>query len=344
MRWLITGGCGFIGSNLADHLLRDGEDVILLDNLYRDGSRENRAWLRERHTGGFLLLEEDVRHAETIAKVVKDMRPDVIAHLAGQVAMTTSLANPRLDFEVNAGGTFNVMEAVRLYSPRTVVLYSSTNKVYGSLEHLRIEERETRYSLPDFPLGFDETMPQDGLSPYGCSKLAADQYVRDYSRMYGIATVVFRHSSVYGGRQFATYDQGWIGWFCRKSLEAAQIGTGSFSIHGNGKQVRDALHVDDAVAAYRSAASHIAIVEGKIFNIGGGIENSLSLLELFRLLEGISGHPMSYDQLDWRLGDQKVFVADTRSAQKAFGWSPRIGVERGIRQTVDWAREAYGHE
>lgn len=344
MKWMITGGCGFIGSNLADRLLCDGEAVLMLDNLYRDGSRENLEWIRTRHSGGVSFLENDVRDADAIARVVKDHRPDVIAHFAGQVAMTTSLSDPRLDFEVNAGGTFNVLEAVRLYSPGTLVLYSSTNKVYGSLEWLRIEEHETRYSLPDFPLGLDESTPQDGLSPYGCSKLAADQYARDYYRMYGIPTVVFRHSSVYGGRQFATYDQGWIGWFCRKSLEAAQGQGEPFSIHGNGKQVRDALHVDDAVAAYRAAAANIDSVAGKIFNLGGGARNSLSLLELFSSLEAMNGHPMVYHQLSWRRGDQKVFVADVRKAQREFGWVPKTGLGEGIRHTMEWCREAYGHE
>ncbi len=202
MKWLVTGGCGFIGVNLADALLRDGESVTLFDNLYREGSEQNLTWMRSRHHDSFRFVRGDVRDAEAVREAVKDDRPDAIAHLAGQVAMTTSLADPRFDFEVNAGGTLNVLEAVRLTSPETAVVFSSSNKVYGALDHLRTEELSTRYVLPDFPLGLDESAPLDGHSPYGCSKLAADQYVRDYSRVYGLRTVVLRHSSMYGGRQY----------------------------------------------------------------------------------------------------------------------------------------------
>lgn len=343
MNWMITGGCGFIGINLADALLRDGESVTLLDNLYREGSKENLAWMRDRHRGRFRFVREDIRDSKAVTRVVMNGSPDIIAHLAGQVAMTTSLADPRLDFEVNALGTLNVLEAVRLHSPTTGVLYASTNKVYGSLENLRTEETSTRYVLPDHPRGLDENTPVDAHSPYGCSKLAADQYVRDYHRVYGLATVVFRHSSVYGGRQFATFDQGWIGWFCRKALEAPDPRAKPFSINGDGKQVRDVLHVEDAVIAYRQAAGRIHTVAGSIFNLGGGMGNSLSLLELFRLLEEMSGHPMRHFQLDWRPGDQKVFVADTAKAQDALGWQPGIDKEVGLRQTYDWIRQTFGN-
>ncbi len=338
MTWFITGGCGFVGTNLADALLGRGQDVVLLDNLSRVGARENLTWLRTRHGRAWRFIEADVRDADAIVRAVQEARPQALAHLAGQVAMTTSLAYPRADFEINALGTLNVLEAVRLHAPATVVLYSSTNKVYGSLEHLRYDEGETRYVLPDHPQGLDETLPLDGWSPYGCSKLAAEQYVRDYHRSYGIPTVVFRHSSMYGSRQFSTYDQGWIGWFCLKALEMADPGAPPFTISGNGKQVRDALHADDLVAAYLQAASESAQTAGQIYNIGGGPANTLSLLELFARLQELTGLTMRFRRLDWRPGDQKVFIADYRKAQRDFGWSPSVSREAGLRSVLEWSR------
>lgn len=339
MKWLITGGCGFVGSNLVNVLLQDGKEISILDNLSRKGASNNLEWLRSSFGEGFAFFQIDIRDTDAVTHIIKESHPDVIAHLAGQVAMTTSLSNPRFDFEVNAGGTLNILEAVRLHSPTTIVLYSSTNKVYGSLDQIRSEELQTRYIIPDYPLGLNEDIPQDGHSPYGCSKLAADQYVRDYYRMYGIPTVVFRHSSMYGGRQFATYDQGWIGWFCQKALEAAQPGQEPFSINGNGKQVRDVLHAADLITVYKMSAANIKVTAGKIYNIGGGMRNSLSLLELFSLLEKINGYPMQYNHLGWRSGDQKVFVADTTLANKAFGWAPKVDKETGIRNMLEWCRE-----
>ncbi|MBM3122300.1 MAG: SDR family NAD(P)-dependent oxidoreductase [Chloroflexi bacterium] len=343
MSWLVTGGCGFIGVNLADALLRDGESVVLFDSLYRAGAEENLAWVQSRHREGVHFVRADIRDAEAVAAIVKQSTPDVIAHLAGQVAMTTSLENPRLDFEVNAGGTLNILEAVRAFSPGSAVLFSSTNKVYGDLEHLRIEELATRYALPDYPSGLDERAPLDGHSPYGCSKLAGDQYVRDYARVFGLRTVVFRHSSVYGGRQFATFDQGWIGWFCRMALEAAQAGAKPFSINGNGKQVRDVLYIDDAVAAYRAAAARLDACAGKVYNLGGGMANSLSLLELFSMLERITGSTLRHYELEGRKGDQKVFVADIRRAGQDLGWQPITETEAGVRQMLEWIRSRTKH-
>jgi len=339
MKWLITGGCGFVGSNLANVLLQDGAEVSILDNLFRKGSSNNLTWLRSSFGEGFRFFQTDIRDIDAVARIIKEFRPEVIAHLVGQVAMSTSLSNPRFDFEVNAGGTFNILEAVRLHSPATIVLYSSTNKVYGSLDQIRAEELETRYIIPDYPLGLNEDIPLDGHSPYGCSKLAADQYVRDYYRMYGIPTVVFRHSSMFGERQFATYDQGWIGWFCQKSLEAALPGCEPFSINGNGKQVRDVLHATDLITVYKLAVSSINITAGKIYNIGGGMGNSLSLLELFNLLEEINGYPVHYYQLEWRTGDQKVFVADTTRAYQEFGWFAKVDKKSGIRNMLEWCWE-----
>jgi len=339
MKWLITGGCGFIGSNLANSLIRDGEDVYILDNLSRNGSRENLGWLRGSFGDNFFFSEGDIRDSNKVDHFIKTKKPDVIVHLAGQVAMTTSIANPRLDFEVNAQGTFNVLESVRTYSPSSIILYSSTNKVYGSLDYLRFQELETRYILPDYPNGLGEGLPIDGHSPYGCSKLSGDQYVHDYYRIYGIQTVVFRHSSMYGGRQFATYDQGWIGWFCQKSIEQANPNAKAFSINGNGKQVRDVLYADDLIQVYRMAVANISAIAGNIYNIGGGMSNSLSLLELFNILNEINGYSLHFFNSEWRLGDQKVFVADTTCAQNDFKWTPHIDKKTGIARMLSWCRE-----
>jgi CDP-paratose 2-epimerase len=345
MTWLITGGCGFVGTNLADALLSKGEEVVILDNLSRAGSRDNLAWLRSRHGSDWRFVEADVRDADTVARIVKETRPYALAHLAGQVAMTTSIENPRLDFEVNALGTLNVLEAVRLHSPATIVLYSSTNKVYGDLAWVRYEETETRYVAPDFPNGFDESIPLDFHSPYGCSKGAADQYMLDYARIFGLRTVVFRLSSIYGGRQFSTYDQGWVGWFCQKAVEtkhAQDIGAEQpvFTISGSGKQVRDVLHVDDLVDLYLASVAHVDEIAGQAFNIGGGMENSLSLIELFRFLSDHLGVRLFYKTLPWRASDQKVFVADTSKIQKKLSWKPRISAEQGIVRTLEWIEHA----
>ena len=327
-----------MGSNLAHSLLGDGEEVFVLDNLSRFGSEKNLAWLRQTFADTFAFIQADTRDGETISKTVKELQPDVIAQLAGQVAMTTSIANPRLDFEVNAGGTFNILDAVRLHSPSTIVLYSSSNKVYGSLESVKAVEAETRYILPDYPQGLDESTPLNGLSPYGCSKLAADQYVQDFYRIYGLSTVVFRHSSMYGGRQFATYDQGWVGWFCQKALEAKALTGKPFSISGNGKQVRDVLYADDLIQVYKLAAKHIEVTKGRVYNIGGGMQNSLSLLELFKLLEELLDTRVAYYQIEWRQGDQKVFVADNSAASRDFEWAPKTDKVYGIQKTLEWCQ------
>ncbi len=341
MTWLITGGCGFIGSNLADFLLSRGKQVVLLDNLSRMGSRDNLQWLQSKHGANWEFIEADVRDSAAVEKAVGQLKPKTIAHLAGQVAMTTSLQNPRMDFEINGMGTLNVLEAARQYSPDSIVLYSSTNKVYGSLEGLNYQETDLRYKLVDHPNGLDESMQLDGHSPYGCSKLTGDQYVRDYSRMFGLRTVVFRHSSMYGGRQFATYDQGWVGWFCQKALDMENPNSRPFTISGNGKQVRDVLHAQDLVQVYMKAAEHIDLSSGKIYNIGGGMENSLSLLELFQMLENFTGHPLRFEKLIWRQGDQKVFVANVSKAARDFEWTPSVTKQDGIREMLEWSREIY---
>jgi CDP-paratose 2-epimerase len=338
MSWLITGGCGFIGSNLADELLRRGEEVILFDNLSRPGSAQNLDWLRSNHGSDIRFISGDIRVADDISKLVKDSRPLVIAHLAGQVAATTSIENPRLDFEVNALGALNVLEAVRIHDPAVITLFSSTNKVYGSLDHLSYKETATRFLAVDYDVGFDESLALDGSTPYGCSKLTADAYFRDFYRMFGIRTIVFRHSSMYGGRQFATVDQGWVGWFCLKALEAAKNPSLTIPIAGTGKQVRDLLFSSDLVSCYLSASAAADQCAGHAFNIGGGMENSLSLIELFGILSSNVGCDLKFSAGEWRVADQKVFVASTMKAKAFFGWEPAVTCSDGLAQMMCWSR------
>lgn len=335
MKLLITGGCGFLGSNLALHALAHGYELAVFDNLYRQGSIENLRWLKEQ--GNFRFVHGDIRNQNDTTRLVQEFNPDAIFHLAGQVAMTTSMANPRMDFEVNALGTHNLLEAVRLHSPAAAVIYSSTNKVYGDLEQYYYRETETRYVCISKPNGFDESTPLDFHSPYGCSKGAADQYMLDYARVFGLKTVVFRHSSMYGGRQFATYDQGWIGWFCHKAIETKKgILKEPFTISGNGKQVRDVLHADDMKRLYFAAVDHIEKAKGQVFNIGGGMKNSLSLLELFVLLEDLLDIQLTYTKIPPRQSDQKVFIADFVKAEKLIGWEPEVEKNNGIKMMLQW--------
>lgn len=338
MKLLITGGCGFLGSNLAEDALARGDELVIFDNLYRNGSRENLAWLKSR--GRFRFEHGDIRNRNDISGIIQSFKPDAVFHLAGQVAMTTSIANPRMDFEVNVLGTHNLLEAVRLYAPDAAVVYSSTNKVYGDLEQYAYQETDTRYQCIDRPNGFDEMTPLEFHSPYGCSKGASDQYMLDYARIFGLKTVVFRHSSMYGGRQFATYDQGWVGWFCQKALEVKQdVAKEPFTISGTGKQVRDVLHADDMKRLYMAAIDKIDKANGQAFNIGGGIENSLSLLELFALLEKILDIKLSYSNLPVRESDQRVFVADIAKAKQWLDWQPIVSAHEGIVRMVDWVSQ-----
>lgn len=335
MKILITGGCGFLGSNLAAHAIKSGYELVVFDNLYRLGSVDNLEWLRTQ--GGFKFVHGDIRNSNDITRVISDFKPDVIFHLAGQVAMTTSIANPRMDFEVNVIGSFNLLEVVRQHSPESIVVYSSTNKVYGDLEQFTYKESATRYECIEKPHGFDELVGLDFHSPYGVSKGSADQYMLDYARMFGLKTVVFRHSSMYGGRQFATYDQGWIGWFCTKALEIkSNTLKESFTISGNGKQVRDVLHAKDMVRLYYSAIEYIEQAKGQAFNIGGGIANSLSLLELFEVLNNKLNIEMVYTQLPPRESDQRVFVADITKAYKLLRWKPEVSTDSGVSNMLDW--------
>ena len=337
MRLLITGGCGFLGSNLASDALSRGDELVVFDNLYRNGSRENLAWLQTQ--GNFKFEHGDIRNQNDITRVIQTFQPDAIFHLAGQVAMTTSIANPRMDFQVNVLGTINLLEAVRQHCPNAAVAYSSTNKVYGDLEQYSYVESDTRYACLEKPGGFDEATPLNFQSPYGCSKGAADQYMLDYARIFGLKTVVFRHSSMYGGRQFSTYDQGWIGWFCQKAIEKKSLkAVTPFTISGNGKQVRDVLHVIDMQSLYMAAVDRIKLVSGRAFNIGGGRANSLSLLELFHALEGLLSVNLDYVKMPPRLSDQKIFVADIGLAKDLLGWEPKVSVIDGLKSMLDWSK------
>jgi CDP-paratose 2-epimerase len=335
MKLLITGGCGFLGSNLASDALARDDELVIFDNLYRNGSRDNLAWLQTQ--GNFTFEHGDIRNQNDITRVIQAFKPDAIFHLAGQVAMTTSIANPRMDFDINVVGTYNLLEAVRQYTPNATVVYSSTNKVYGDLEQYSYVETDTRYQCIELPNGINEQTQLSFHSPYGCSKGAADQYMLDYARIFGLNTVVFRHSSMYGGRQFATYDQGWVGWFCQKAIEASRgLLKEPFTISGSGKQVRDVLHADDMKRLYMAAVKYIDSAKGQAFNVGGGIENSLSLLELFALLEQITSVKLSYTKLPVRESDQRVFVSDLAKAKQFLNWQPVISAQDGVAQMVEW--------
>jgi CDP-paratose 2-epimerase len=330
LKALITGGAGFIGSNLADRLVGEGHEVVVYDDLSRRGADKNVAWLRSEHGDRWTLLQADIRDFETMRRAAAGV--DVIYHLASQVAVTTSVQDPRHDFEVNALGTFNVLEAARLSGRNPIVLYSSTNKVYGGMEDVAVVEGETSYSYGDYPDGISEAYPLDFHSPYGCSKGAGDQYVRDYARIYDLPTVVFRQSCIYGPRQFGVEDQGWVAWFIIAVVTGQPI-----TIYGDGKQVRDVLWVGDLLDLYQAAIEHIDVASGQAYNIGGGPENTLSVwTELGPMLQSLVGHPIPTAREDWRPGDQRIFVADISKAERELGWRPKVGKEEGVRRLYDW--------
>lgn len=337
MKYLITGGCGFLGSNLASEVLKKGENLVVFDNLSRLGASNNLEWLKS--IGNFEFVHGDIRNQNDVENVIRRIIPDVIFHLAGQVAMTTSIDDPRKDFEINVLGSFNLLESVRKFSPNSVIVYSSTNKVYGDLEQFNYLEKETRYELEEFPLGLSENVNLNFSSPYGCSKGAADQYMLDYNRIFGLKTVVLRHSSMYGGRQFSTYDQGWVGWFCEQAVRFKNGDMTPFTISGNGKQVRDVLHADDMISLYFSIVKNIDKISGQAFNIGGGIKYSLSLLELFALLEDELKVKLNFTKLPPRESDQKFFVADISKINKMTGWVPKVDPESGLKRMISWIND-----
>jgi CDP-paratose 2-epimerase len=329
---LITGGAGFIGSNAARYFGARNWNVTVLDNLSRTGTEKNLRWLRDGTT--FDFEHADVRDQARIDEILAETRFDAILHLAAQVAVTTSVAEPRTDFAVNAFGTFNMLDAVRRHSPEAVFVFASTNKVYGKIAAAACELRGSRYAYVDRPYGIGESEALDFLSPYGCSKGAADQYVLDFARMYQIPATSFRQSCIYGPRQFGVEDQGWVAWFAIASMLGQDI-----TIFGDGKQVRDVLHVDDLLRAYEAAFRAPDKVAQQAFNVGGGPSRVLSLLDLIGMLQGRLGHaiPLRWDA--WRPGDQQVYVSDIRKLETALGWKPEVEVESGIAQLMDWVEQ-----
>lgn len=327
----MTGGAGFVGSNLVNHLLGEELDVTIFDAFLRRGAHENVAWLSAKYKSPKLrVVKGDVRNFQAVQAVIEDA--DVIYHLAGQVAVTTSVTDPRSDFEVNALGTFNVLEAARLTGRQPVIVFTSTNKVYGGMEHIAVEEEADRFRFRDLTDGVSEAQPLDFHSPYGCSKGAADQYVRDYARMYGLPTVVFRMSCIYGPRQFGTEDQGWVAHFIISALTGRPI-----TIYGNGKQVRDVLFVDDLVRAFRLAVKKIDRVAGEVFNIGGGRRNALSVWgEFGGFLTTLRNEALTVSFEDWRPGDQPCYISDIRKADDLLGWKPLIDQATGVRRLAEW--------
>lgn len=331
MRIFISGGAGFIGCNCTDYFLRQGHEVTIFDNFSRIGSQANLEWLIDQHGSQRLtVVRGDVRDFQALVTAVPGA--EVVIHLASQVAVTLSVADPREDFEINALGTFNMLEAVRQFCPEAAFLYASTNKVYGGMEDVRILEEESRYRYADHIYGIPENYPLDFHSPYGCSKGSGDQYTRDYARIYGLRTVVLRQSCIYGRRQFGVEDQGWVAHFVIAALMKRPL-----SIYGDGKQVRDLLHVSDLVRGYELVIERIDEVSGDVFNLGGGPENTLSIwVEFGPLLESLAGRPIPISQSAWRPGDQRVFVADIRKAANKLGWQPFTSPTAGISDLYEW--------
>lgn len=335
---LITGGCGFIGCNLADRLVERGECVLVLDNLARAGARENAQWLKSRHGDLITIAVADVRDPISVIDAVREAR--AVLHLAAQVAVTDSVSDPAADFEINARGTLNVLEAVRLHNSSAPVVFASTNKVYGRLiEDSGIALTGRRYTPTSALLasGISENAPLDFYSPYGCSKGTADQYVHDYARVYGLQTVVMRMSCIYGPRQFGTEDQGWIAHFLLSAIQSKPL-----TIYGDGYQVRDALHVSDATAAWLAVLDRIALARGRVFNLGGGPANAVSLRELIDHINELTGHEITYGFANWRPGDQPWYVTDTRALATALGWAPQVSITEGLRSLYTWLDGRFG--
>ena len=332
---VITGGAGFLGANIADRLLGQEVPVVIVDNLSRAGVELNLRWLEERHGGRLVTpLVEDIRDAETVEDAVRGAH--AVLHLAAQVAVTTSLEDPVTDFEINARGTLNILEALRWQDDPPPLLFASTNKVYGKLLGPDALVRgRTRWEPTDAARrrGCDEATPLDFYSPYGCSKGVADQYVLDYARVFGLTTLVFRMSCLYGQRQFGTEDQGWIAHFLIRALRGEPV-----TVFGDGRQVRDALHVDDAVEAWLTGLRHAGRLSGRAFNLGGGPGNTLSLLELIERMGPLCGRSPEVRFADPRPGDQLWYVSDTSAFEAATGWRARVGLDDGLRQLADWLR------
>lgn len=328
---LITGGAGFIGINTADYFLARSYGVTIFDNLSRKGSAENLKWLKKKWGKQFLFVRGDVVTDKKKLALLAE-KADAVLHLAAQVAVTTSVENPYDDFHTNAHGTLNVLEAVRQSKRRPLVIYSSTNKVYGTMENAEVTLTDTGYRHTNFPIGVAAHHPVDFHSPYGCSKGAADKYVHDYSRIYGLKTVVFRQSCIYGPHQFGIEDQGWVAWFVISGLLGRPI-----TVYGDGNQVRDLLHVEDLASLYEATVSGIDKVAGRVYNIGGGSTQAFSILSTLRVIERILKCPMPFSFADWRPGDQKVYISDINAISRDLGWEPKISFDKGLVSLVQWA-------
>jgi CDP-paratose 2-epimerase len=338
-RIFITGGAGFIGTNIAKYFLDRGAEIIVFDNLSRKNVEKNIKWLQTMKNKNFKFLKEDIRNFAVLAKSFKEIEPDVVLHCCAQTAVTTSVKNPREDFDINALGTLNVLESARQCTSSPVIIYTSTNKVYGNnVNKIPLIEKESRYEFSDkkFKNGIPEDFPTDAAehTPYGCSKYVADLYVRDYFSVYGLPAVIFRMSCIYGTRQFGIEDQGWVAHFIISSILNRQL-----TVYGDGKQVRDILFVDDLVKAVELVIDKISSVKGQVFNIGGGSENTISLLELINVLEKISKRKISYNFSEWRPFDQRVYVSDICKINKYTGWKPKIDISEGIEKLFKWVDE-----
>lgn len=326
---LITGGAGFIGSHLSAHYLRQGWTVRVFDNLSRSGAAQNLDWLRDQAGEMLQVVVDDTRSRAAVAKAVDGA--DLIYHLAAQVAVTHSVVDPQTDFDVNASGTLNVLEAARRSVQKPTVFYTSTNKVYGALENIKVGKTDLRYTAPELAHGVTESQLLDFHSPYGCSKGTADQYVRDYARLYGLRTVVFRMSCIYGTRQFGTEDQGWVAFFAIAAALRRPV-----TVYGDGLQVRDILYVSDLIRAFELASTQIDRTAGQIFNIGGGPDRTISLLELVNRLEQLTGHRLSLTYEAARAGDQPIYVSGIEKAAREFGWQPEVSIDAGLIQLSNW--------
>jgi CDP-paratose 2-epimerase len=334
---LVTGGLGFIGSNVCEYYLNKGYKVVALDNMSRKGVEVNLKRLKTNKN--FSFIKEDVRNKKGLEDVIKKLSKsnlEILFHEAAQVAVTTSIKNPREDFEINILGTINVLEALRQFSPKTILVYASTNKVYGDLEEHKIIEKKARYEFKDKKLkfGISENQNLDFYSPYGCSKGSADQYVRDYARIYGLKTIVFRQSCIYGPGQIGVEDQGWVAWFAIRALKNEPL-----TIFGTGKQVRDLLFIDDLIKAYDLAIKNIKKTAGEIYNIGGGYKNAVSLLELIQFLEKYLNTKIKMNFSQARPGDQKIFISNNSKAKKDFNWEPKVDYKKGVPILIEWLRK-----
>jgi CDP-paratose 2-epimerase len=328
---LITGGAGFIGSNLADRLAAEGHAIIVYDALSRPGVERNLAWLRSVHGKRITSIVGDVRDEDELVRAAADVK--AVFHMAAQVAVTTSLVDPREDFDINVRGTINVLDAVRVRREPVPVIFASTNKVYGDLADIELDTLHGRHEPKSYAArrGVDESRPLDFHTPYGCSKGAADQYVLDYCRSFGIPTAVLRMSCIYGQRQMGTEDQGWVAHFLIRALEGRPV-----TIYGDGKQVRDILDVGDAVNAYVRALENIEQVQGRAFNLGGGPENAVSLLQLIDEIRSIIGRDVQLRFEDWRQGDQRWFVSDTHKAREALSLRMPRPWRDGVQRLAEW--------